>query len=129
MYHLWRKDNRHSFSPFFYEIYLNYKTEGSSIARSLVRNLPTLYLIISLSFIFVKNYSIFFLHFLLTFGFVTFNKVITMQYYMWIFGSILLVLPESLIVINKMYRKAWSLIVQYFFPIMIWVWMSNRLEG
>jgi hypothetical protein len=52
-----------------------------------------------------------------------------MQYYMWIFGSILLVLPESLIVINKMYRKAWSLIVQYFFPIMIWVWMSNRLEG
>jgi hypothetical protein len=88
---------------------------------------PFGYILISLSVKYIRSYSPFYLHFLATLAFVTFNKVITMQYYMWIFGALLLVLPESLIFINKLYRKGLSLAIQYFFPIIIWIWMSMRL--
>lgn len=92
LYHLFRKDNRHSFSPYFYEIYLNYDNV-SSFSKSLVRNVPFLYILISLSLRLMRTYSLFYLHFLATFAFVTFNSVITLQYYMWIIGSMLLLLP------------------------------------
>jgi len=127
LYHLFRKDNRHSFSPLFYEIYLN--LDSDSISRSFMRVIPSLFILVTLSFRFVKNYSPFYLHFLVTFGFVTFNKVITLQYYMWIFGSLILVLPESLILTKKHFRMGFGLCLQYIFPILVWIWLSLRLEG
>lgn len=129
LYHIWRRDNRHSFSAFFYEIYLSYTHESDSFSRSLIRTMPFVYILGTLVLRHVKTYSPFCIHFLITFCFVTFNKVITLQYYMWVLGSLLLVMPESLIFINKMYRKGLAIILQYFFPILMWIWLSLRLEG
>ena len=126
-YHLFRKDNRHSFSPFFYEIYLS--ENSSSFSKALVRNLPFVYILASLSFRQIQAYSLFYLHFIATFAFVTFNSVITLQYYMWLIGSLLLLLPESILFIQERYRMAIGLSLQYFFPILIWIWLSIRLES
>jgi len=46
---------------------------------------------------------------------------------MWILGSILLVLPESILFIQEKYRMAIGLSFQYMFPILIWIWFSIRL--
>jgi hypothetical protein len=77
----------------------------------------------------MRGYSPFYLHFLVTFAFVTFNKVITLQYYMWVMGALILVLPESLIFQQGRFRMGWGLLLQWALPIMIWIWLSMRLEG
>lgn len=109
-------------------MYLNWQPESNGITRSLMRVLPFTYILLSLSFRNVRNYSPFYLQFLLTFAFVTFNKVITMQYYMWIFGSVLLVMSESLIFTQKNYKKAFNLGIQFVLGVAVWVWSSMRLE-
>ncbi len=128
LYHLTRLDNRHSFSPYFYEIYLNYSAEMGGFSRASIRLIPTFYIIVT-SLRFLKGYSIFFLHFLATYAFVSFNKVITLQYYMWILGALILVLPESLIFIQKRYRMGFGLLLQYILSIIIWIWLSLSLEN
>ncbi len=125
LYHLGRRDNRHSFSPFFYEIYLN--LDNQTLVRSLMRILPQFYI---LGVITQKTYlSAFNKVFLLTYCFVAFNRVITMQYYMWVLGALILVLPESDIWLKKQARKGFSLFLQWLIGISIWVWLSFRLEG
>ena len=128
LFHSSRLDNRHSFSPFFYEIYLNFNNDVGSASRSLIRIIPSIYIILS-SLKFLKGYSAFYLHFLAVYAFVSFNKVITLQYYMWIFGALILCLPESLIIIQKRFRMGYGLILQYILPIVIWIWLSIRLEN
>jgi hypothetical protein len=76
-----------------------------------------------------KKYSLFYLQFLITFAFVEFNTVITLQYYQWVFGSLLLVLPESRILTFKQHSKGFNLALQWVFGISIWIWMSMKLEG
>ncbi len=125
LYHFFRKDNRHSFSPFFYQIYLNYDYSG--MGRSLIRNLPSIYIILVLSLTYSKRYSIYYMHFLITFGFVEFNKVITLQYYMWVWGALFLVLPESRILTMKQYRKGINLTLQWVLGVSLWIWLSLRL--
>lgn len=71
----------------------------------------------------------FYIHFLITFGFVQFNTVITLQYYMWVIGAMLLVLPESRILTWGMYRKGFNLILQWFLAVGLWIWMSLKLEN
>jgi phosphatidylinositol glycan class M len=128
LYHFSRLDNRHSFSPYFYEIYLNYILDTASASRSLIRLIPTLYIIFT-SVRFLRGYSPFYLHFLATYAFVSFNKVITMQYYMWIFGALILALPDSLIFTQKRFRMGYGLILQYFLPILTWIWLSMKMEN
>ena len=121
LYHSVRRDNRHSFSPFFYDIYLHY------FEAKPLRSLPVILFFFIIISNFSKRYSIFYLQFLMTFAFVEFNTVITLQYYEWFWGSLFLVLPESRILTWKKYRKGFNLALQWFLPIAIWIWMSLKL--
>ena len=94
----------------------------------MTRALPSLLFLFVLSTTFSKKLSVFFLQFLITFGFVEFNSVITMQYYMWVWGSLLLVLPESRIMTFRLYQKGFNLALQWLFGICLWVWLSIKLE-
>lgn len=90
--------------------------------------IPTLYILIS-SLRFVRGYSPLYLHFLITFAFVGFNKVITLQYYMWVLGALLPALSESIIISQGRLRMGWGLLLQWALPIMVWIWLSLRLEN
>jgi len=96
LYHFTRRDNRHSKSVFFYEIYLNYKNDtlGRSASRIINRILPSALAILMVSFVYVRKRSLFFCYGLTMFYFVCFNRVITDQYYMWAFSSMYYVIPE-----------------------------------
>ena len=95
-YHLTRRDNRHSKSIYFYEIYLNYASDtlGKMKTRFFNRILPSALGIVTVSFVFVKKRSLFFCYALILFYFVSFNRVITDQYYMWSLCGLYMVIPE-----------------------------------
>ena len=128
LYHLNRLDNRHSFSPLFYEIYLSLSLQTAM--KGFVRSIPQIYVIFLASRKLHSQISPFYAIFLITYGFVNFNKVITMQYYMWMWGSLLILLPESSITTNskRRWRTAFNLTIQWVLGILIWVWTSIRVE-
>lgn len=70
--------------------------------RTVFRNLPTLLFMYFFNFYFIKIRSVFYCQGFLLVHFVLFNKVITDQYYLWIFNAIVLVAPElKLFNLNK----------------------------
>lgn len=76
LYYLSNRDGRHSKSPYFFEIYLNYSTDLSapSSSRVLNRILPSLLAFLMISFVFVKKRSVFFCQGMLTCFLVIFNR-------------------------------------------------------
>ena len=86
-------------------------------------------MLLTLAFRFVRNHSLYNLLFLSTTAFVMFNRVITMQYYMWVLGLVILVLPENLTYTQNRHRMGLSYALQYLFPLLVWIWLSLRLEG
>ena len=114
-YHLIRSDHRHNFSFHFYGTYLQMSEEllqgvrpnaalpnigpESNIAiilfNKIVFFLPQLMIILAISFVFArKNLPVALL--LQTMTFVTFNKVITAQYFIWYLPFLYIVAPEML---------------------------------
>ena len=77
LYHLTRQDIRHNFSPYFYMLYLSDLTMASSFWIKLFCFLPQLCLITTISICFYQNLEM--CLFMLTFVFVSFNKVCTSQ--------------------------------------------------
>lgn len=75
-YHIKRRDIRHNFSVFFYMLYLS-----SSWWQNMVCFVLQLVLIVALSYKFSDDLP--FAFFLLTIAFVSFNKVVTSQYFIW----------------------------------------------
>jgi len=69
----------------------------------------------------------FYMQFLMTFGFVEFNSVITLQYFQWVYGALFLVLPESRIMTFKNYKKGFNLALQWLLGVAVWIWMSIKL--
>ena len=98
--------------------------------KNFVRSLPQIYVIFTATRKIHTQISPFYAVFLITYAFVNFNKVITMQYYMWLWGSLLILLPESSLVTNsnRRWRTAFNLGIQWVLGIMVWVWLSFRLE-
>lgn len=95
-YHLTRRDNRHSRSVLFYDLYLNYESDSNekSLWRSIFRSLPTLSFLVFFSFYLIRKKSYFYCQGFLIAYFVLFNSVVTDQYYTWIFSFLYLVAPE-----------------------------------
>lgn len=69
--------------------------------KNFVRNLPQIYVIYICSKKLHNHISPYHAVFLMTYAFVNFNKVITMQYYMWMWGSLIILLPESTLMTNS----------------------------
>lgn len=96
LYHLNRLDHRHNFSPYFYQIYLNFFETNPSGLKKILSNplisfIPQISLSLGLGFLFGLN-DIRFAWFIQTLAFVGFNKVVTSQYFLWYLWFIPLIL-------------------------------------
>ena len=92
LYHVTRKDIRHNFSVYFYLLYLT--VEYEDVGLNIITFLPQLILLIFISYRFNKIHDINFAMFCQTLVFVTFNKVVTAQYFLWYFSLLPLILPS-----------------------------------
>jgi phosphatidylinositol glycan class M len=96
LYHFARTDHRHNFSPYFYLLYLQpeHKT-----AIGLAALIPQLAMV--LRFTISYHEDIAYCVTLITLVFVAFNKVCTVQYFVWYFCLLPFVLPASSIPLRK----------------------------
>ncbi|KAG0344927.1 hypothetical protein BG004_004084 [Podila humilis] len=90
LYHVTRKDHRHNFSFWFYNIYLTF-TSPTGTLIGVLTFVPQLALVLVIGACFGKD--IFFCAFLQTFAFVAWNKVCTAQYFMWYIVFLPLLIP------------------------------------
>lgn len=86
LYHITRKDTRHNFSLFFYLLYLNPEQSG------LLLFFPQALLLLVFSAAFHKTHDLPFCLFAQSFVVVTYNPVVTSQYWVWVLS----LLPTSL---------------------------------
>ncbi|XP_054153247.1 GPI mannosyltransferase 1-like [Oppia nitens] len=97
LYHLHRKDPQHNFSPYFY-IYHIIKSEDKHKLLSYMAFIPQMLSVLLLSFYYClnskhKTQDLMFGIFAQTAVFVTLNKVITSQYFLWYFSLLPLSWP------------------------------------
>ena len=91
LYHLKRSDHRHNFSPYWYGVYLNIGKPPPTVLQKIMGALPQLTSVIAIGAKYAADLP--FCLFLQTLAFVTFNKVVTAQYFVWYFCLLPLVLP------------------------------------
>ena len=93
LYHFVRADNRHNFSPYFYDLYLRYDDARTRAGVGLLAMLPQLGTTALVGAAFYRDPPAALL--LQTAVFVVWNKVITVQYFNWYLALVPLVLPQS----------------------------------
>ncbi|EGC29881.1 glycosyltransferase [Dictyostelium purpureum] len=122
LYHVVRADNRHNFSVYFYQIYLNTpivesigdlvaKPVTSGLGVALASFLPQVVLLLAISLTYFNDLE--FCLLLETITFVAFNKVCTVQYFIWYYSILPLVIP-----ISKLSLKQYILLFA--------VWMGSQ---
>lgn len=118
-HHAQRVDIKHNYSIFFYPFYLL-----SSINRSpgLWVWLPHLLLFPLISLKFYKDLPL--SVFLLTFLFVTLNKVITAQYFNWWMGPLILIIPQSSLSTIQWIKN----LILFLGPQTLWNYIAYQLE-
>ena len=121
-YHIFRKDTRHNFSLYFYMMYLSVEFSNSFI--SILPFIMQLVVLIGISWRFKSKEDLAFCLFTQTVVFVTFNKVVTSQYFLWYLCLLPLCLPK--LKMNNI--EALSLIVIWFFGQASWLLPAYYLE-
>ncbi|XP_052233550.1 GPI mannosyltransferase 1-like isoform X3 [Dreissena polymorpha] len=122
LYHITRRDIKHNFSPYFYELYLQ-TAFGDSTMIGIACFIPQVILLLTFSVIFYREPALVFL--LNTFSFVTFNKVCTSQYFLWYLCLLPLILP-MLTGITRL--KAVAMVTLWFAGQGIWLLPAYLLE-
>ena len=74
------------------------------------------------------SHNLEFSFFLISYVFVLFNKVLTVQYYMWAHVPILLILPYCKWVEFKLWRAGIHAYLLWLLGVMLWVWCSIQVE-
>ena len=118
LYHISRRDIRHNFSVYFYMMYLN--PNGLLNFFGFISQL-----VILLAISFTKFNDPPFCLFLLTYAFVTFNKVCTSQYFIWYLSLLPLLVPGFA---HLSLRKIFVPISSWFFGQAVWLGVAYLLE-
>ncbi|XP_034945475.1 GPI mannosyltransferase 1 [Chelonus insularis] len=92
-FHLIRKDARHNFSIYFYMLYLLVGESENTIER-ILRTIPLLILLIIVSFRYANKKQLPFAILILAMVMVTYNSVVTSQYFFWYLSSLPLSIPH-----------------------------------
>jgi len=124
LYHIVRKDHRHNYSVFSYLMYLIYTTNFGKIL-SLMAFLPQALLVIYCSLFLFKDLNICLT--IITWIFVTFNKVVTAQYYLWYLSLVPLIMPFNRMFLDKKIKCGILFALWFYFEI-YWNTLSHRLE-
>lgn len=125
LYHLTRKDTRHNFSLFFYLQYLTAGVKNIGVWQKVLCILPQIILILVLSIRYGLNR--FTLHFSIltqTIVMVSYNTVLTSQYFIWILGVMPLVLWQ--IKMSVMKGFLWGMV--WFVAQLAWLLPAYLLE-
>ncbi|XP_016842446.1 GPI mannosyltransferase 1 [Nasonia vitripennis] len=92
IYHIVRKDVRHNFSVFFYMLYLS-ANEGPTIVQKIFTFLPQVSILVALAFRYSTKEKLPFALFTQAITMVTFNPVMTSQYFFWFLSLLPICLP------------------------------------
>ncbi|XP_032790261.2 GPI mannosyltransferase 1 [Daphnia magna] len=123
LYHLTRQDVRHNFSPYFYLLYLHGELDTATLV-ALASFLPQVLIVLVISWRYRSRADIGVGLFVLTFGFVTFNKVVTSQYFLWYLSLLPLCLPE----LNFSNTKRIAMASAWLLSQGLWLLSAYRLE-
>lgn len=93
IYHMIRKDTKHNFSVFFYMLYLS-ANHPPSVIQKIFTFLPQLLLLLLLSYKFSRKPELPFAMFAQAMVMVTYNPVLTSQYFFWYLSLLPLCLPH-----------------------------------
>ncbi|XP_076642058.1 GPI alpha-1,4-mannosyltransferase I, catalytic subunit-like [Halictus rubicundus] len=93
IYHVVRKDTRHNFSVYFYMLYLS-ANHLPSIIQKMFTFLPQFILLLTLSYTYSKKSELPFAMFTQAMVMVTYNPVLTSQYFFWFLSLLPLCLPK-----------------------------------
>lgn len=124
LYHARRLDVRHNFSVYFYFNYLISNFNEMPIIYSIATKFPPLILLVFVSSIFSCTEDLSFCLFCLTFIMVTFNTVMTSQYFIWYVCLIPLCYP----IINLTFIEILNLIMIWVVPQIGWLMFAYCLE-
>jgi len=122
LYHVTRKDVRHNFSPYFYLLYLYSRQESFLVSISCF--LPQLVIVLMLSWRYRSKKDVPMALFMLTYGFVTFNKVVTSQYFLWYLSLLPLCLPQ----LQFSRLKSVTLTTSWLAAQAVWLFFAYLLE-
>lgn len=93
LYHMMRKDARHNFSVYFYMLYLS-ADQAVNLPQKILTFLPQLMLLFILSFRYSSPAELPFAMFAQAMVMVTYNPVLTSQYFFWFLSLLPLCLPN-----------------------------------
>ena len=123
LYHFIRADNRHNFSAYFYDIYLRYDLPAARTGTGLLSFIPQFGTVLLLGSLYYRD--LLFCLFVQTLSFVTWNKVITAQYFQWYLSLLPFLLPQTMLT----WKHGILLSLLWLGPEVLSNYWSNELEN